>query len=113
MIQQGDVYWAEMGPPLGSEPGYRHPVVVVQSDDFNASNLSTVVCVLCTSNLNLAGAPGNVFLDAQTTRMPKDSVANVTQVVTLDRQRLRKRITHLPAQTTEAILSGLEVMLGR
>ncbi len=85
VISQGEVWWADLGEPRGSEPGFRRPVVVVQNDSFNRSKIATVVCVPLTSNLHWAQAPGNVTLSAKATGLPKDSVANVSQVVTLDK----------------------------
>jgi mRNA interferase MazF len=112
-VSQGDVWWAELGTPEGSAPGFSRPVVVVQGDAFNRSRVATVVCVPLTSNLRWAEAPGNVLLTAPTTRLPKDSVANVSQVVTLDRTALREHVVKLPQRRVEAILSGIDVVLGR
>jgi mRNA interferase MazF len=91
VIAQGEVWWADLGEPAGSEPGFRQPVVVVQGEAFNASTLRTVVCVALTSNLKWAEAPGNVLLPARATGLSKPSVANVSQVVTLDRDALTER----------------------
>lgn len=102
-----------MGQPQGSEPGYRRPVVVVQSDSFNRSKISTVVCVPLTSNLRWADAPGNVLLEATLTRLPKDSVANVSQILTLDRSTLTDRIGTLPQGKLDLVLHGIDVVLGR
>ena len=85
VIAQGDVCWADLADPAGSEPGFRRPVVVVQGDAFNRSRLATVVCVPLTGNLKWADTPGNVLLPARSTGLPKDSVANVSRIVTLDR----------------------------
>jgi mRNA interferase MazF len=112
-MTQGDVWWADLGEPDGSEPGYRRPVVVVQCDAFNRSRIATVVCVPLTSNLRWAGAPGNVLLEAATTGLPKDSVANVSQIVTLDRGVLTDHVARLPASVLASILSGIDVVLGR
>ena len=113
VIAQGDVWWADLGDPAGSEPGYRRPVVVVQGDAFNASSLRTVVCVALTSNTRWAEAPGNVLLTARATGLPKPSVANVSQLVTLDRAALTEQAGRLPASSLELVLAGIEVMLGR
>ena len=113
MIAQGEVWWADLGPPAGSELGFRRPVVVVQSDAFNASALRTVVCVVLTSNLRWADAPGNVLLPARSTGLPKASVANVSQLVTLDRDTLTERAGRLSASNLELILAGIDVVLGR
>ena len=113
VVSQGDVWWADLGAPTGSAPGFHRPVVVVQGDAFNRSRIATVVCVPLTSNLRWAEAPGNVVLGARTTRLPKDSVANVSQLVTLDRSTLQEHIVKLPPRRIEAILSGIGVVLGR
>lgn len=113
MISQGEVWWADLGEPSGSEPGYRRPVVVVQSDAFNRSRIWTVVCVPLTSDLRWADAPGNVTLDAKVTGLPKDSVANVSQVVTLDRAALTERAGVLPDAQLDLVLYGIDVVLGR
>ena len=113
VVSQGDVWWADLGAPSGSAPGFHRPVVVVQGDAFNRSRIATVVCVPLTSNLRWAEAPGNVVLGARTTRLPKDSVANVSQLVTLDRSTLQEHIVKLPPRRIEAILSGIGVVLGR
>ena len=113
MITQGDVWWADLASPAGSEPGFRRPVVVVQGDAFNRSRIGTVVCVPLTSNIRWADAPGNVLLSCATTGLPKDSVANVSQVVTLDRCILVDRVGRLPRSKLEAILEGIDIVLGR
>lgn len=113
MISRGEVWWAELPEPSGSEPGFRRPVVVVQGDAFNRSRIGTVVCVALTSNLRWAEAPGNVLLSARSTGLPKDSVANVSQFVTLDREVLTARAGVLPAKKLELVLLGIDVMLGR
>jgi len=113
VVAQGDVWWADLGEPVGSEPGYRRPVVVVQGDPYNRSRIATVVCVPLTSNLGWADLPGNVRLTTRATRLPKESVANVSQIVTLDRSVLRKRVAKLPRLKLEAVLDGIDVVLGR
>lgn len=113
VISQGDVCWAELDHPLGSGPGYRRPVVIVQCDAFNRSRIATVVCVPLTSNLDRAAAPGNVLLGAGETRLPKDSVANVSQILTIDRGSLTDPVANLPHPKLELVLSGIDVVLGR
>lgn len=113
MIAQGEVWWADLEEPSGSEPGFRHPVVVVQGDAFNRSHIATVVCVSLTSNLRWAEAPGNVPLSARLTGLPKDSVANVSQIVTLDRGTLTDRVGALPEKKLELVLLGVNIVLGR
>jgi mRNA interferase MazF len=113
VIAQGEVWWADLGDPVGSEPGFRRPVVVVQGDAFNASSLRTVVCVVLTSNTRWAEAPGNVLLTARAAGLPKPSGANVSQLVTLDRSALTERAGRLSASNLELVLAGIVVVLGR
>lgn len=113
MIAQGEVWWADLAEPSGSESGFRRPVVVVQGAAFNRSRIATVVCVALTSNLRWADAPGNVLLPARTTGLPKDSVANVSQLVTLDREALTEPVGALPAKKLELVLLGIDIVLGR
>jgi mRNA interferase MazF len=113
VISQGEVRWAELREPSGSEPGFRRPVVVMQGDSFNRSRIATVVCVALTSNLRWAEAPGNVLLTSKATGLPKDSVANVSQIVALDRASLTERVGTLPDKKLELVLSGIDIVLGR
>lgn len=113
MIAQGDVCWADLGEPRGSGPGYRRPVVVVQSDDFNRSAIHTVVCVPLTSNRKWSASPGNVALSEGDTGLPRSSVANVTQLVTLDRDSLSEAIGQLTPAKLDLVLSGIDLVLGR
>jgi mRNA interferase MazF len=113
VIAQGEVWWADLGEPAGSEPGFRRPVVVVQGDAFNRSSLRTVVCVSLTSNVRWAEAPGNVLLPARATGLQRDSVANVSQLVTVDRDALTERVGALSASSLELVLAGIHVVLGR
>lgn len=112
VIAQGDVVWADLAHPVGSAPGFRRPAVVVQGDALNASRLSTVVIVPLTSNLRWAEAPGNVLLKARSTGLPKDSVANVSQIVTVDRAILTERIGRVTEAELDLILRGIDVVLG-
>lgn len=113
VIAQGEVWWADLPAPRGSEAGFRRPVVVVQGDTLNRSRIATVVCVPLTSNLNWADAPGNVLLKSRATGLPKESVANVSQIVTLDKTTLTERTGKLSTPTLELLLSGIDVVLGR
>jgi mRNA interferase MazF len=113
VISQGDVCWAELPAPTGSGPGYRRPVIVVQGDALNRSRLATVVCVPLTSNLRWADAPGNVLLTARMTGLPKDSVANVSQVVALDRTLLEERVSRVSRARIDLLLAGLDIIVGR
>jgi mRNA interferase MazF len=113
VISQAEVWWADMPVPTGSGPGFRRPVVVVQGDALNRSRIATVVCVPLTSNLRWANAPGNVQLSARLTGLEKGSVANVSQIVTLDRELLADRVGKLARAKLELILAGIDVTLGR
>lgn len=112
-ISHGDIWWADLSEPTGSEPGFRRPVIVVQGDSLNRSRIATVICVPLTSNLHWADAPGNVFLPSSLTGLPKDLVAIVSQIITIDRQSLTEPICKLSANKTELILSGIDIALGR
>jgi len=113
VIAQGEVWWADLPEPSGSEPGFRRPVVVVQGDAFNRSRIDTAVCVPLTSTLRWADAPGNVLLEKQATGLPKDSVANVSQIVTLDRSWLTDRTGRLSRAKLDLVLRGIDVVIGR
>lgn len=113
MIVQGEVWWADLLEPSGAEPGFRRPVIIVQGDALNRSRIDTVVCVPLTSTLRWADAPGNVLLEARMTKLPKDSVANVSQIVTLDRASLTERVGKLSRAKLELVLFGIDVVLGR
>jgi mRNA interferase MazF len=113
VISQGDVCWASLPAPTGSGPGFRRPVVIVQGDPFNQSRLATVVVVPLTSNLRWAAAPGNVLLAARKTGLPRDSVANVSQIVAVDRAILAERTGHLAQADLDLVLAGVDLVLGR
>jgi mRNA interferase MazF len=112
-IAQGDVYWADLPAPTGSGPGLRRPVVVVQSDAFNRSRIATAVCVPLTSNVRFGDAPGNVLFEAGTAGLPKDSVANVSQIVAVDRTFLTERIGRLSKKQLALVLAGIDLVLGK
>jgi mRNA interferase MazF len=113
VIGQGEVWWADLGEPTGSGPGFRRPVVVVQCDALNRSRVHTVVCVPLTSNLKWADAPGNVLLAARTTGLARESVANVSLIVAVDRHQLTERVGKLPRRQLEQVLAGIDIVLGR
>jgi mRNA interferase MazF len=113
VITQGEVWWADLGEPGGSEPGVRRPVLVVQGDSLNRSRIATAVCVPLTSNLKWGDAPGNVVLKAKSTGLPKDSAANVSQIVALDRTTLTERAGRISKQQLQLIFAGLDIVLGR
>ena len=113
VISQGEVWWADLGEPTGSSPGYRRPVVVVQCDVLNQSRVSTIVCVPLTSNLKWKGAPGNVLLTARAAGLSMDSVANVSLIVAVDRRQLTECVGKLPRRNLELVLTGIDTILGR
>jgi mRNA interferase MazF len=113
VVAQGDICWADLPEPAGSGPGFRRPVIVVQSDAFNRSSIATIVCVPLTSNLRWAQAPGNTLLPARSTGLPRDSVANASQIVAIDRALLTERAGRVSRSQLDAILDGIEVVLGR
>lgn len=110
VIRQGDVFWVDLSEPSGSGPGYLHPHVVVQSDLFNSSRLRTTVVCSLTSNLRRADAPGNVILDEGEANLPKRSVVNVSQVLTVDKAELVEKIGSLSAVRLREVLSGLDLL---
>lgn len=113
VISQGEIWWADLGIPTGSSPGFRRPVVVIQGDALNRSRIATVICIPLTTNLVWADAPGNVLLPAHSTGLPKDSVANLSQIVTLDKSALSDRVAKLSRSKVELLCAGLDIVLGR
>lgn len=113
MIAQGDVCRASLRAPTGSEPGFRLPVVVIQGNAPNRSRMATAVCVPLTTNLRLAAAPGNLLLPSARTGLRRDCVANVSQVITLDRTVLEEPVGTLGSGTVNRLLPGLDIVLGR
>ena len=107
------MWWADLPEATGSGLGFRRPVVIVQGHALNRSRLATVVCVPLTSNIVWAGAPGNTLLPARVSKLPKDSVANASQIITIDRALLTEHVTRLPPKACEQILHGIDVVLGR
>lgn len=111
MINQGDVFWIDLGEPTGSEPGYRHPHVVIQNNLFNRSRINTVVVCALTSNLGRAQAPGNVLLEQGEANLPRQSVVNVSQIFTVDKQDLDEKIGMLPRRRICQILDGVRLVI--
>ncbi len=109
--QRGEIYWADLREPAGSEPGYRRPVLVVSADSFNRSGINTVVAVAISSNLELAAAPGNVELPAGASGLSRDSVANVSQIVTLDKALISDQVGAVDMPTMRRVESGLRLVL--
>lgn len=111
-MKRGEVWWASVPAPTGSGPGFRRPVVVVQSNPFNQSRIATAIVAVVTSNLALAGAPGNVRVGKAESGLTKPSVVNVSQLVILDRDQLTQRVRSLPAEAMRGIDEGLRLVLG-
>ena len=111
-MRRGEIWWASLPAPKGSGPGKRRPVLVVQSDAFNESRIQTVIAAVITSNLELAAAPGNFKLRRRDTQLSKDSVVNVSQLITIDRSFLTERITELPKRLAGKLDEGLRLVLG-
>ncbi len=110
VVERGQIWWADLGEPDGSEPGFRRPLLIVQSDAFNRSRLRTALAVVLTSNLRLLDAPGNVLLSAKASGLPKDSVANVSQVITIDRDFLTEHSGSIRGALLRDVDAGLRLV---
>jgi mRNA interferase MazF len=111
VIKQGDIFWVDLDEPLGSEPGYRHPCVVIQNNAFNRSHVKTVVICLLTSNLKRAESPGNILLRKGEANLPKSSVVNISQIFTLDKNKLIEKIGALSPERIHQILDGVKLLI--
>lgn len=111
VVRRGEIWWASLAAPRGSGPGYRRPVVVVQSDAFNRSQIQTVVVAVITSNMRLVGAPGNVTLSGQQSGLPRESVINVSQLITLDKRYLTEHVGSIPSKQLSELEEGLRLVL--
>jgi len=111
VIKRGEIWWAELPEPAGSEPGYRRPLVILQSNAFNKSNIRTVIAAVITSNLNLADAPGNVLLATKKSKLPQKSVINVSQLITVDKDFLTEKVNRLPVSLMNKLDDGLRLVL--
>jgi mRNA interferase MazF len=111
-VRHGEIWWASLPDPQGSGPGFRRPVLVIQDNPFNESRIRTVVVAAVTSNLRLGGAPGNVLLNRDESRLPRDSVANVSQILTVDKSFLTEQVSALPADVMAKVDAGLKLVLG-
>jgi mRNA interferase MazF len=111
-MQRGEIWWVSLRKPGGSEPGYRRPVLILQSDEFNRSRIQTVVAAAITSNVALARAPGNVSIRPRESGLAKDSVVNVSQIITIDKAALEDRAAALPKRTVEEVEDGVRLVLG-
>ena len=110
-MKRGEVWWASLSEPSGSEPGYRRPVLVVQADEFNRSRIRTAICAVISSNLRLEDAPGNLRLAARSSGLKKPSVLNVSQLITIDKTRLTEKVKKLDEQTLHKVEDGLRLVL--
>jgi mRNA interferase MazF len=110
-LNRGEIWWASLGIPEGSSPGFRRPVLVLQADYFNRSKIQTVICAVITSNVILADAPGNIFLSKEESGLPKDSVINISQIVTLNKDRLTDLVRKVRPVIMKDIESGLKLVL--
>lgn len=110
-MERGDIWWANLPEPVGSNPAYRRPVLIIQSDAFNQSRINTVVVAVITGNLELASAPGNVLLSRRSSGLPKDSVVNVSQILTIDKTFLFEHVHSLSKRKMEQIEKGLRLVL--
>jgi mRNA interferase MazF len=110
-MRRGEIWWASLPEPKGSEPGYSRPVVIIQADPFTLSRIRTVIVVMITRNLALADAPGNVLLSRKSTHLPHDSVANVSQVFTIDKSFLTEKVSDLPKTLLHKVEAGLRLVL--
>jgi mRNA interferase MazF len=110
-IQRGEIWWADLPETRRSEPGYRRPVLVVQADSFNLSRIQTAIVAAITTNVELANAPGNVLLPARSAGLPRDSVVNISQLLTLDRSFLTEQAGTLPARLQRSVDEGLRTVL--
>lgn len=112
MIRRGELWWADLGPAVGSGPGLRRPVLVMQSDEFNASAVRTAIVAVVTSNLSLAAAPGNVRVAKRASGLDRESVVNVSQLVTIDKTALTERIGRLAQESIAEVSEGVRLVLG-
>ena len=111
MLTRGDIHWANLREPAGSEPGYRRPILIVSADAFNDSRINTIVALAISSNLALADAPGNVELPAANSGLDRDSVIDVSRVVTLDKIQVKDRAGRVDADTMRRVEAGLSLVL--
>ena len=109
---RGEIWWAELGIPYGSEAGYTRPVLIVQDDSFNKSKIKTIVVLPITTNLRLSDAPGNVFIRKNETKLSEDSVIIVAQLYAIDRSKFTKRISKVTKETMEQVEIGMKLVLG-
>jgi len=110
-MERGEIYWVNFGVPTGSEPGYRRPAVILQSNTFNQTRIRTTICAILTSNLELLEAPGNILIEKTVSNLPKDSVLNISQIYTVDRKSIEERIGRLPERYIPRIDSSIRLIM--
>jgi len=110
-MHRGEIWWASLPEPEGSEPGYRRPVLIIQSNEFTRSKINTVITAVITSNLSIASAPGNVHLGSRSSGLPKESVINVSQLITIDKRFLTEKIKAIDPQKMKEVEDGLRLIL--
>jgi len=110
-MKRGEIWWATLPKPYASEPGYKRPLLIVQSDDFNRSKIRTVIAVVITSDLRLAAAPGNVLLPRKISGLPRKSVVNVSQLITVDKSFLAEKVKNLPLDLLQEIEASIRIVL--
>ncbi len=111
VIKRGEIWWAELPEPAGSGPGYKRPLIIVQSNDFNKSNINTIIAAVITTNIHLADAPGNVLLPTKKSKLPKKSVVNISQLITVDKSFLTEKVHTLSNKVMEQIDNGIRLLL--
>lgn len=111
VIKRGEIWWAELPDPAGSGPGYRRPLVIVQSNEFNSSNIDTVIAAIITSNIHLASAPGNILLSAKSSKLSKKSVVNVSRLITVDKSFLTEKVHTLSNKLMAKVDDGIRLVL--
>ena len=111
VIKRGQIWWAELPEPVGSEPGYKRPLLIIQSDDFNKSKIHTIIAAVITSNIRLSAAPGNILLSTKKSKLPKKSVINVSQLITIDKLFLTEKINTLPRSIMTKVDEGIRLVL--
>ncbi len=110
-MKRGDIWWASLGEPKGSEPGFKRPVVVISSNDFNVSKIKTIIVAVITSNLRLSEAPGNIELSKKSTGLSRSSVINISQIITVDKLFLTEKIGKLPNKQLQLLNDGIKLVL--
>ena len=110
-MERGEIYWVNFGVPVGSEPGYRRPAVILQSNTFNQTRIKTTICAILTSNLDLLEAPGNILIEKSFSGLPKDSVLNISQIYTVDKGSVEERIGQVPDRYIARIDSSIRLIM--